>query len=318
MLRTRWISRRKALRAKGLRMVTILLAITLGTGGCLVTASRYEDKSREADSLRDALASTNRENSTLKEEYVSVRKQLDEATKANESLSLRTREQEEQLQKVQDELTSATRSYEGTRITREELISQLLEREKATGKRIQKLRTMAQVCDMEREKLREENAVQGAAIAGLEKRVAELPDAESLRRERDMLLGRIERIREERVRETKRRDIRFTELAKTFFGISSQIETVPAGPAMRIRVPDMILFRKGKTTLTDAGERVIREVGKAVSEFPDASIIITSGGKSKAEAIRSLLTNHHALPEGKVLANAGNGDGKTKLLLVIP
>lgn len=310
-----WISRRKVLRAKGFRMVAPLLAITLGTGGCLVTASRYEEKSREADALREALASTNRENSTLQGENASVRKQLDEA---NKSLSVRAREQEEKLQRVQEELTSATRNCEGTRITREELISQLLEKEKATGKRIQELSATAQVCDMERERLRKENAARGEAIAELEQQVAGTPDTESLRRERDMYLGRIERIREERVREQRLRDIRFTELAKTFSGISPQIATAPVGPAMRVRLPDKVLFRKGKTTLTDAGKRVIGEMGKTVSEFPGAAIIITSDGKSKADAIRSLLTNDQALPPGKVLADAGNGGGETELLLVIP
>lgn len=306
------------MRIKGFRLVPLLLAITLGTGGCLVTASRYEEKSREADSLREALASTNREHSTLEREYASARKQLDEAKQENEALAMRAREQEEELQGVQDELNSVIRSYEGTRITREELISQLLEKEKATGKRIQELRLKAQTCDTERETIRQKNASQGEAIAELEKRVAEIPDTEILRRERDTLLGRIERIREERAKEKKHREIRFTELAKTFSGISPQIATAPVGPAMRIRLPDTILFRKGKTTLTDTGKRVLGEVGKTVSEFPEAAIIITSGGQSKTDAIRSLLTNHHALPQEKVWADAGSGGGETELLLVIP
>lgn len=299
-------------------MVAPLLAITLGAGGCLVTASRYEERSREADSLREALASTNRENSALEGENASVRKQLDEVNKENESLSSRAREQEEQLQRVRDDLTTVTRNCEGTRVTREELISQLLEQEKATGNRIQELHSMAQACDMERERLRKEIAAQRLAIAELEKRVAGTPDTESLRRERDMLLGRIERIREERIREKRLRDFRFTELAKTFAGISPQIVTAPVGLAIRVRLPDQILFRKGKTTLTEAGKRVIGEMGKTVSEFPEAAIIITSGGKPKADAIRSLLTNDQELPPGKVLADAERGGGETELLLVIP
>ena len=133
-----------------------------------------------------------------------------------------------------------------------------------------------------------------------------------------MLLGRIERTREERVREKRLRDIRFTELAKTFAGISPQIVTAPVGPAIRVRLPDKILFRNGNTTLSDTGKQVIGEMGKTVSEFPEATIIITSGGKSKADAIRSLLTNDQELPPGKVLADAGRGGGETELILVIP
>jgi len=306
------------LQAKRFRMVFPILMLTLGTGGCLVTASKYEEKTKEADSLRNAVASANREKNTLESDYVAMQKQLADEKEANEALSLRVREEEEELGRVREELGSIARSYEGTRITREELISQLLEKEKATGKRIQELSSTAQTCDMEREKLRRETVLQGSAIAEMEKRVAETPDMESLRRERDILLGRIERIQEDRLRETRRRDIRFAELAKTFSGISSQIETAPVGPAMRVLVPDKILFLKGKSILTDAGKQVIGEVGKTVLEFPAAAIIITAGGKPKVEEIRSLLTKTHSLPQGKVLASAGSGGRETELLLVIP
>ena len=306
------------MQAKGFRMIVPILTLTLGTGGCLVTTSRYEEKTKEADSLRNALASANREKNKLESDYVAMQKQLADEKKANEALSLRLREEEEELGRVREELASIARNYEGTRITREELISQLLEKEKATGKRIQELSSMAQTCDMERERLRRETVLQASAIAELEKRGGETPDMESLRRERDILLGRIERIREERLRETSRRDIRFAELAKTFSGISPQIATEPVGPAMSVRVPDKILFLKGKTTLTDAGKQVIGEVGKTVSEFPAAAIIITAGGKPKADEIRSLLTKTHALPQRKVLASAGGVGRETELLLVIP
>lgn len=306
------------MQAKRFRMVFPILMLTLGTGGCLVTASKYEEKTKEADSLRNAVASANREKNTLESDYVAMQKQLADEKEANEALSLRVREEEEELGRVREELGSIARSYEGTRITREELISQLLEKEKATGKRIQELSSTAQTCDMEREKLRRETVLQGSAIAEMEKRVAETPDMESLRRERDILLGRIERIQEDRLRETRRRDIRFAELAKTFSGISSQIETAPVGPAMRVLVPDKILFLKGKSILTDAGKQVIGEVGKTVLEFPAAAIIITAGGKPKVEEIRSLLTKTHSLPQGKVLASAGSGGRETELLLVIP
>lgn len=306
------------MQAKGFRMVVPVLALALGTGGCLVTASKYEEKSKETDSLRNALASTNRENMTLEEEYAVIRKQLADEKTTNEALSLRIREQEEEIRRIRKELDAIDRSYEGTRITREELISQLLEKEVATGKRIQELSSMAQLCDRERETLRRENAMCGSATAERERRGAETPDMESLRRERDMLLGRIERIREDRLREKRRRDIRFAELAKMFSGISSQIATVPVGPAMRVRLPDKICFQDGKPTLTNAGKQVIGEVGKTVMEFPEAAIIITADGKMKADEIRSLLTNDHALPQGKVLASAESGNRETELLLVIP
>lgn len=310
--------RRKGLKAKGFRMLIPFLAIAMGTGGCLVTASKYEGKRKEADSLRDALASTNKEKSTLEAKYGEIQKQLADEKEANAAQSTRTRELEEELGKVKEELASIARKYEGTRITREELISELLEKEKTTGKRIQELSAMAQACDREREQLRREAAERKAAMSELEKRVAETPDMESLRRERDILLGRIERLKEDRRKEERRRDLRFAELAKTFSGISSRVTAAPVGPAMSVRVPDEVLFQKGKTTLSDAGKKVIGEVGKTASEFPTAAILITAGGKTKADEIRALLTKAHLLPRGQVLASAGSRDRETELLLVIP
>ena len=306
------------MQAKRFRMVVPIMTLALGTGGCLVTASSYEEKTREADSLREAVASANRERDTLESDYLALQKQLADEREANKAISSRVREEEEELDRAREELASIARSYEGTRITREELISQLLEKEKATGKRIQELSLLAQTCDMEREKLRRETVLQADAIAELEKRVSESPEVESLRRERDILVGRIERIREDRLRETKRRETRFAELAKTFSGISSQIASAPVGPAMRVLVPDKVLFLKGKTTLTNAGKQVIVEVGKTVSEFPAAAIIITAGGKPKIDEIRSHLTKTNSLPQWKVLASARDGGRETELLLVIP
>ncbi len=306
------------MRTKGFSLVVPVLAITLGTGGCLVTASQYDAKTRETDSLRDALAVTNKENAILEAKYTAVQKQLADEMEANAALSARSGAQEKELQKAKEDLASIGRTFEGTRITREELISELLEKEKATGKRIQQLSELAQACDREREILRKNVADQEAAISGLEEQVAETPDMESLRRERDILLGRVERIREDRLLEERRRDLRFAELAETFSGISPEIAAAPVGPAMRIRVPDTVLFANGESTLTDAGKKVIGEMGKAASEFPAAAILVTAKGKSKTDEILALLTKGHSVSRDRVSASAGSKDRETELLLVIP
>src|SRR3989304_4317992 len=228
-------SRGKRLRTKGFRRVVPILALTLGTVGCLVTTSTYEAKNREADSIREALASANKEKSTLEARVLAAQKQVSDGKEANAILSLRIQEQGEELRKVKEEFASVTTKYEGTRITREELISELLEKEKAIGKRIQELSARAQ-----------------------------------------------------------------------------------AGPSRRVLVPDQGLFRKGKSTLTDAGKKVIGEMGKTASEFPAAAVIITAAGKAQADEIRSALTKGHSLPPGRVLADAGSRDRGTELLLVIP
>lgn len=310
--------RRKGLRTKGFRVIVPFLAIALGTGGCLVTTSRYESKTKEADSLRDALALTNKEKSTIEAKYVAAQKQLSDEKEANAVLSAQVAEQERELERTKEDLASLAGKYEGTRITREELISELLEKEKVTGKRIQELSEKAQTCDAERETLRKKAAEQEAVILRLEERVAESPDVESLRRERDILLGRIERIREERLQEERRRDHRFGELAETFSGISPKIAAAPVGPAMRVRAPDTVLFAKGKPALTDAGKKVVGEVGKAASDFPAAVIIVTSGGKAKSDEILDVLTKVHSVERERMLTWAGSVDRETELLLVIP
>ncbi len=306
------------MRTKGFSLVVPVLAIALGTGGCLVTTSQYDAKTKEADSLRDALAVTKKEKAILEAKHVASQKELSDEKEANAILSARVAEQEKELEQAKEDLASIGRKFEGTRITREELISELLEKEKATGKRIQQLSEMAQACDRERETLRRTAAAQEAAISGLEKRVAETPDMESLRRERDILLGRIERIREDRLREGRRRDLRFAELAKTVSGISPEIAAAPVGPAMRVRVPDTVLFSEGEPTLTNAGRQVIGEVGKAASEFPAAAIIVTAEEQSKADEILALLTKDYPANRERVSAGAGSEERNTELLLVIP
>ena len=124
------------------------------------------------------------------------------------------------------------------------MIAELLEKEKATGKRIQDLCARAEACETEREGLQRKMDQQAADLAELERKAAETPDIVTLRRERDILLGRVERFKEEQILEARRRDRRFAELARTFPGISPRITAAPIGPAIRVFVPDEILFRK--------------------------------------------------------------------------
>jgi outer membrane protein OmpA-like peptidoglycan-associated protein len=306
------------LRTKGFRKVVPVLALALGTGGCLVTASTYEAKTREADTLREAVASANKEKGILEARMLASEKQILDGKEENAILSARLRETEGELRTAKDQLASIAGKYEGTRITREELISELLEKEKATGKRIQELSAIAEACEAEREILRKDAAAQGTTLSELEKQVQGTPDVESLRRERDILLGRVERMKEERLKEARRRDARFAELAQAFSGISPQIAVETIGPTMRIRVPEKVLFQKGKSALTDAGKKMIGEVAKTASEFSAASILITAEEKSQASGILSALTKGNALPPGQVLAKARTGGTGIELLLVVP
>lgn len=293
-----------------------VLAIALGTGGCLVTSSTYEAKAGEADALRDALAAASRERNAVGEKYAELSKQAAERDGENAVLEGRIREQQAELMRARERLDAISTEIEGTRITREELISELLEKEKATGKRIQELSARAQECES---RLRTATLSRGEpGPSGPDGGEGNAAAEESLRRERDILLGRIERIGEERLQEERRRDARFTELAEAFSGISSRITAERLGPAMRVVVPDGVLSRKGQPPLTEAGRRVIEEMGKTASEFPATAVIIAAGESTLTAEISSLLANGHSFPPDRILVAAGNGNRHTELVLIVP
>ncbi|HEY6072920.1 MAG TPA: hypothetical protein VIV15_05870 [Anaerolineales bacterium] len=160
----------------------------------MVTSSKYEIKTREADTLRDALASANKEKTVFEARIEALERQVSVGKEENSSLSARLRTMEEEAVKTNEELASARKNYEGTRITREQFISELLEKEKATGKRIQELNARAQTCEQSLENVRKEGAGRDSELAEFRKKAEKAPDEDALRRERDILLGRVERL----------------------------------------------------------------------------------------------------------------------------
>ncbi len=311
--------RGKRVYLKGLRAVTALVALSCLAGGCLVTGSTYETKTREADALRDALAATNKEKNQVTAQAEALRKQLADQQAESARLSTRVAAQDEEIKRMGDELASARKNYEGTRITREELISELLEKEKATGKRIQDLSIRNQALEAEAGRLRKEAAEREAQLAE-ERRKADLtPDAASLRKERDILLGRVERLAEERSQEEKRRNERLAALAEAAGKTAPGVTASPLGPALRIVVPERLLHRPaGKAELSDALKAVIAEIGKAAGELPSSSVIVAAPAPKTAAEIQAALVGAAGVPRGRVLVNTGAGTKGAELLLVAP
>jgi len=268
----------------------------------MVTSSRYEMKTKEADTLRDAVAMSNKEKSVLEARNDALQKQIADQKDAEATLTARVQAQEGELQRIGEELASARKNYEGTRITREQFISEILEKEKATGKRIQELNARAQACEASLEPLRNEKS----------------GDNEALIRERDILLGRVERLTEERRQEEKRRDDRFAALAEDIGKVSRDISVTPLGPALNVVLPEKVLFVKGKTTLSERGKKVIAEVGKAAAEFPTASILLSTGGKKLAGEIRGALASPGKIPVGRILLKLHEKEKGVELLLLVP
>ena len=304
---------------KGFRAATSILALSCVAGGCLVTGTTYETKTREADALRDALAATSKEKNQVSAQAEALRKQLADEKEAAAVLSARLKTQDEDIRRMSDELASARKNYEGTRITREQLISELLEKEKATGRRIQDLSVKGQALEGETERLRKEAAERETLIAELRQKAELTPDAAALRKERDILLGRVERLTEERTQEEKRRNERLAALAEAAEKAAPGVTVSPLGPALRIVVPDRLLRRQsGKGDLSDPLKALIAEIGKAAGELPSASVIVAASVAKTAEEIQAALVRTTGLPRGRVLVNAGGKDKGAELLLLAP
>jgi phage shock protein A len=140
-------------------LLVISAAVLLFSGaGCIVTRSSYEMKAREADSLRDALASLNRDKAKLVEENASLAKQAAAGKDAEAALSSQVKEMEASLKRLGEGIPGSPRAFDGNRITRERFIDELLEKEKATGSRIQELSERTERCERELEGMRRATA----------------------------------------------------------------------------------------------------------------------------------------------------------------
>jgi flagellar motor protein MotB len=283
----------------------------------MVTSSKYEMKTKEADALRDAVAGANKERTVLEARIEALQKQLSDEKDAGAALSARVQAQDAELRRTSEELASARKSYEGTRITREQFISELLEKEKSTGKRIQDLNARAQSCEQSLDILRKESAARDAELADLKKSMAS-GGYEELKRERDILLGRVERLTEEHRHEDKRRDERFASLIESIGKVSRDATVTPLGPALRVALPDKLLSAKGKSGLSQGGRKIVEEVGKAAAEFPSSSILMSIGGKKIAAEIRSVIAASAKIPLDRIIYGPREHEKGAELLLLVP
>ncbi len=279
------------MNGKRLRAAVPLLVLCLAAGGCVVASSKYEIKTKEADALRDAVAAANKEKTVLEARNEALQKQLADGKDAEAALASRVQAQEGEIRRMSEDLASARNNYEGTRITREQFISELLEKEKVTGKRIQDLNEGAQACEQALEKYR---------------------------RERDILLGRVERLTEERRQEEKRRDDRFAALSEAIGTASRDVSVTSLGTALRVVLPEKVLFAKGKTTLSEGGKKTIALVGKAAAEFPTASILVSAGGKKIAGEIRAALADAGKIAGERIPVRLYEKEKGAELLLLVP
>ncbi len=129
-------------------------ALLLCGGGCLVTKSSYDLKARENDSLREAVASLNREKARLAEENAELSKQVAAGKRTEAALSAQVREADKSLERLGEGMTGSPRIYDKGQTTREQFIDGLLEVERTTGLRMQELSARVECCEKELSLLR--------------------------------------------------------------------------------------------------------------------------------------------------------------------
>jgi DNA repair exonuclease SbcCD ATPase subunit len=139
-------------------LVVIAASLLLSGAGCVVTSSSYEVKAREADALREALGSLNREKTRLTQENEALSKQLASCKEADAALSSRIAELEGSLERLGEGTAGSPGTPPGPSASRGRFVDELLEREKETGRKMQELSAQAEKCERELERMRRGNA----------------------------------------------------------------------------------------------------------------------------------------------------------------
>ncbi|MGE5247426.1 MAG: hypothetical protein ACM3L8_03670 [Verrucomicrobiota bacterium] len=132
----------------------IAAALLLFGSGCIVTTSTYEMKAREADTLRDALGSLNRDKARLAQENAALSREVASCRERQAALSAKLGELEASLRQREKGLPDAPPTLQGDTVSRERFVDELLAREKATGQRLQELSERAEQCERQLEQTR--------------------------------------------------------------------------------------------------------------------------------------------------------------------
>jgi hypothetical protein len=274
-------------------------------------------KTRETDSLRSALASLNREKSKLAEENAALSKQVAAGKETEAALSKQVKEMDDSLKRLGEGLTGSRQSYSGGRITRDQFVNELLERERATGRRIQELAARAEGYEKDLERIRRETAVRDQEVAELRNKLSVLVSREEqLQRERNILSGRVERIQEERREASLHRDEKFSRLSADLGKVSPEIEVTPLGSALRIVVPERLVVAERSGNLTKTGASIVSKVSGVMSDLPYASLLVIAGGKAAAEAVRAAAASDGRIPKERLISHVREKGRTAEFLLI--
>lgn len=92
--------------SKSLAALAAAAVLLLAGPGCIVTSATYQMKTKEADTLREAMASLSREKAKLAEENAALSKQVAACKDAGAALSARLAEKDAREQECRAELRS--------------------------------------------------------------------------------------------------------------------------------------------------------------------------------------------------------------------
>jgi len=137
-----------------------------------------------------------------------------------------------------------------------------------------------------------------------------------LLRERAILSGRVERIREERTESSLRREKTFSLLSADLGKVSTEIDVAPLGPVLRIVVPERLVVGERGGNLTKTGASIVSKVSDAVSDLPHASLLVIAGGKAAAEAVRAAAASNGRIPRDRLLSHVREKGRTAEFLLI--
>ena len=271
-------------------LFAIPAVLLLSVSGCLVTKSTYDIKAQETDSLRSALASLNREKAKLTEENADLSKQVADG-KANEAaLSAQVKEMDDSMKRLGEGLSGSRGTYDKGRITRGQFIDELLEGERATGRRMQELSARAEGCEKELARKRDETSI---------------------------LSGRVERIQEEDREASLMKNERLARVGADLAEVSPEIGVTPVGPSLRIVVPEKLLVGEKGAKLTKTGVAIVSKISEILSELPSASLLIITEGKVSAETVRSAASSNGQIQGERVQSRVREKGRGAEFLLVV-
>ncbi|RMG58613.1 MAG: hypothetical protein D6713_07290 [Deltaproteobacteria bacterium] len=200
-------------------ILTHLLLVALLVTGCLVPRSRYDAKVKEAEELRRSYAEVSQERESLRKQLGEVEKTVDSLRSELEKTKKELEASREENAKLKETVAQLQDTYATTKISRETLINELLEKEKEYSGRIKKLtlenaslKTRIASLEKESESLktaleaaRRELAEKEKSIASLKEKVSLKEDeagklraeVEDLRKRVHLLEGKVTRVQEE-------------------------------------------------------------------------------------------------------------------------